>query len=84
MMISLKMMKRNVSIHREEITHYFPDLEEFEKYHRFIPFVLSINDLPSEDNLIQEQFINDFSVKCLVAILGLKLHSAIPMLQRWL
>jgi hypothetical protein len=53
-------MKQHVSILSEEISHYFPDLAEFEKYHRFInnPFVLSNSDLPSEDNLIKEQFID--------------------------
>ena len=32
----LEVMKRHVSILCEEITHYFPDQEEFGKYHRFI------------------------------------------------
>ena len=34
--------------------------ENLDKHHRFItnPFELSISDLPSEDNLIQEQFID--------------------------
>ena len=56
----LQVMKRHVSILREEISRYFPDLLEFEKYYRFInnPFVLSVSDLPSEDNLVQEQFID--------------------------
>ena len=57
----LEMMKRHVSILCEEITHYFPDLEEFGKYHPFINkqcVLSSINDLPSENNLIQEQFID--------------------------
>ena len=56
----LKMKERHESILREEITYYFLDLEEFDKHHPFINnlFVLSsINDLLSEDNLIQEQFI---------------------------
>ena len=53
-------MKRHVSMLREEISHHLTALQDFEKYHRFInnPFVLSIHDLPSEDKLIQEQFID--------------------------
>lgn len=56
----LEVMKQHVSILSEEISHYFPDLQEFDKYYRFInnPFVLSISDLPSEDSSIQEQFID--------------------------
>lgn len=44
----------------EEISHYFLNLREFEKYQQFInnPFVLCISDLPSEDNLFKEQFID--------------------------
>src|SRR6218665_2187894 len=55
----LEVMKQHVSILCEEICHYFPDLERFEKYYRFInnPFAPSISDLPSEDSSIQEQFI---------------------------
>ena len=55
-----EVMKRHVLILRDEIAHYFPDLEEFEKCHMFInnSFILSINDLFSEENLIQEQFID--------------------------
>ena len=78
----LDVMKCHESIHREEITYYFLGLEEFKRNHLFInnPSVLSsIDDLPSEDNLIQEQFIdftndgaqNMFSVKFLVAMFGL-------------
>uniref|UniRef100_A0A0L8FVR7 Uncharacterized protein n=1 Tax=Octopus bimaculoides TaxID=37653 RepID=A0A0L8FVR7_OCTBM len=39
---------------------YFPDLHDFNKYFCFIrnPFVHSISDLPTEGNLIQEQFID--------------------------
>ena len=64
----LEVKERHVSILREETTHYFPDLEVFEEQHRFInnPFVFSINDLPSEDNLINEQsidFINEGGAK---------------------
>ena len=56
----LEVMKRHVSILRDEISRYFPDLLEFEKYYLFInnPFVLSVSDLPSEDNLVQEQFVD--------------------------
>ena len=56
----LEVIKRHVSIPREEISRYFPDLLEFEKYYRFINnlFVLSVSDLPSKDNLVQEQFID--------------------------
>ena len=56
----LEMMKHHVSILCEQISRYFPDLLEFDKYYRFInnPFVLSVSDLPSEDNLVQEQLID--------------------------
>ena len=58
-----------MSILHEEITHYFPDLEEFKINHLFInnlSVLSSIDELPSEDNLIQEQsidFINDGGAK---------------------
>ena len=90
----LEVMKRNVSILREEISRYFPDLLEFERYYRFInnPFVLSVSDLPSEDNLVQEQFIdlvnmgmqNLFFVKCFAVIFGFKWQSHTLLSQRWL
>ena len=56
----LEMMKQHVFVLSKEMSHYFPDLREFEKQHRFItnPFEVSISDLTSEDNLVQEQFIN--------------------------
>ena len=56
----LEVMKRHVSILREDISRYFSDVLEFEKYYRFIhnPFVLSVSDLPSQENLVQEQFID--------------------------
>ena len=53
-------MKHLVSILSEEISRYFLDQLEFEKYYRLInnPIVLSVSDLPSENNLIEEQFID--------------------------
>lgn len=53
-------MKRHVSILGEEIDHYFPNLEQFDKYYCFIntPFALAVEDLPSTDHSIQEQFID--------------------------
>ena len=73
------------SILGEEIRHYFPDLEDFQKYCRFVknPFGTSVGDLPSQDNLLQEQFIdlvNDGNarrlilVKSLAMTFGLKWH----------
>ena len=64
----LEVIKRHISILRLEIPRYFPDLLEFEKYYRFInnPFVLSVSGLPSDDNLVQEQFmdlVNDGDAK---------------------
>ena len=55
-----EVMKRHISILGEEIRHYFPDLEDFQKYCRFVnnPFGTSVGDLPSQDNLLQEQFID--------------------------
>ena len=62
-------MKHHVSVLSNEIFRYFTDLLEFEKYYPFIhnPFVLSISYLPSEDNLVQEQFtqlVSDGDAKC--------------------
>ena len=62
-------MKHHVSILSDKISRYFPDLLELQKYYSFInnPFVLSVSDLSSEDNLVQEQFIdlvNDGDAKC--------------------
>ncbi|XP_029638090.1 protein ZBED8-like [Octopus sinensis] len=56
----VELMKQYVSIPGREISFYFSDLHNFDKYSRFIrnPFVLSVSDLPTEDNLIQEQFID--------------------------
>ena len=44
----------------EEIRQYFPDLEDFQKYCCFVNkrFGTSVGDLPSQDNLLQEQFID--------------------------
>ena len=63
-------MKRHISIFGEEIRQYFPDLEDFQKYLRFVnnPFGTSVRDLPSQDNLLQEQFIelvNDANARSL-------------------
>jgi len=46
------------------------DLEDFQKYCRFVnnPFGTSVGDLPSQDNLLQEQFIdlvNDWNARSL-------------------
>ena len=56
----LKVMKRHISILGEEIWHYFPNLEDFQKYCRFVnnPFGTSVGHQPSQDNLLQEQFID--------------------------
>ena len=53
-------MKRHISILGEEIWHYFLDLEDFQKYCRFVnnPFRMSVGHQPSQDNLLQEQFID--------------------------
>ena len=63
-------MKRHISILGEEIRQYFLDLGDFQKYCRFVnnPFGTSVVDLPSQDNLLQEQFIdlvNDGNAKSL-------------------
>ena len=68
--VILEVIKRHVSILREEISRYFPNLQEFDKLYRFInsPFGLELDDLPSTNNQIQEQFIdmaNDGSAKIL-------------------
>jgi len=56
----LEVMTCHISIFREEIRHYFSNLEDFEKYCRFVsnPFGTSVGDMPSQDNLLQEQFID--------------------------
>ena len=65
----LEAMRRQVSILCEEITHYSPDLEEFEINHLFInnlSVLSSIDELLSEGSLTQEQsidFINDGGAK---------------------
>lgn len=48
----IEIMKQHIIILRNEISHYYPNLQEFEKYYQFInnPSVLSINDLPLEEN----------------------------------
>ena len=52
----LEVMKRHISILGEEIQHYFPDLQDFQKYCRFVnnPFGTSVGHQPSQDNLLQE------------------------------
>ena len=54
------MMKQHLLTLSDKISRYFPDLLEFQKYYPFInnPFILSVSNLPSEDNLVQEQFID--------------------------
>ena len=56
----LKVIKRHSFILNEEIWHYFPDLKDFQKYCRYVnnPFGTIVGDLPSQDNLLQEQFID--------------------------
>ena len=57
----LELIKRHISILGEEIRQHFPDLEDFQKYCRFVNnhFGTSVSDLPSQDsNLLQEQFID--------------------------
>ena len=56
----LEVVKRPISILAEEIRHYFPDLQDFQKYCRFVnnPFETSVGHQPSQDNLLQEQFID--------------------------
>ena len=55
-----EVMKRHISILGKEIWHDFPDLEDFQKYCRFgnNPFGTSVGHQPSQDNLLQEQFID--------------------------
>ncbi|XP_014776045.1 zinc finger BED domain-containing protein 5 [Octopus bimaculoides] len=65
----VELMKQHVSILGREIFLYFPDFHGFDKYFRFIrnSFVLSVSDLPTQDNSIQDQFIdlvNDRGEKC--------------------
>ena len=56
----LEVMKCHESMINAEICHYFANLQDFDKYHLFInnPFALAFNDLLSDDNLIQVQFID--------------------------
>ncbi|XP_029641356.1 protein ZBED8-like [Octopus sinensis] len=56
----LDIIKQHVLILHTEILRYFPDLQNFEKVHNIItrPFAISVVDLPSEDYVIQERFIN--------------------------
>ena len=52
----VELMKRHISIFSEEIWQCFPDLDDFQKYCRFVnnTFGKSIGDLPSQDNSLQE------------------------------
>ena len=66
----LELMKRHISILGEEIRQYFRDLKDFQKYCRFVNnlFGTSVGGLPSQDNLLEEQFIdmvNDGNVRSL-------------------
>ena len=66
-------MKQHTLMLRKEIRCHFPTLEEYyDKQYRCVnnPFAISINDLPSDDTVIQEQFIellNDGSAKHIFA-----------------
>ena len=53
-------MKRRIFILCEKIRQYFPDLKDFQKYCLIVNNLLGTNvrDLPSQDNLLQEQFID--------------------------
>ena len=53
----LELMKRYISIFGEKSRQYFLDLEDFQKYGRFVNNTVgtSVGDLPSQDNLLQEQ-----------------------------
>ena len=52
-------MKRHISILGKEIQQYFPDLEDFRSIMVFVNlFGTTAADLPSQDNLHQEQFID--------------------------
>ena len=80
----IKVMKQHVSILSEEISHYFPNLQEFDKLHLFIniPFTLKLDDLPSESNEIQEEFIdtiNDGGAK----LLHWKMCKILVMVIQW-
>ena len=57
----LELRKRHISIFGEGIRPYnFPDLKDFQKYFCFVhnPFVTNVGDLPSQDNLLEEEFID--------------------------
>ena len=65
-------MKRHISILGEEIWQYFSELEDFQKYCRFVnnPFGMSVGDLPLLDNLLQEEFVdlvNDGNARSLLS-----------------
>ena len=53
-------MKRHMPILGEEFRQHFFDLEDFQKYFRFVnnPFGTSVGDLLSQDKLLQKQFID--------------------------
>ena len=54
------LMKRNMPILGEEFRQHFSDLEDFQKYFRFVnnPFGTSVGDLLSLDKLLQKQFFD--------------------------
>ncbi|XP_014771691.1 zinc finger BED domain-containing protein 5 [Octopus bimaculoides] len=56
----LDIIKQHVLVLHAEIQRYFPDLQNLEKVHYFItnPFAISVVDVPLEDYVIQEQFID--------------------------
>ena len=86
-------MKRHISIFGEEIRHYLPDLEDFQRYCRFVnnSFGTSVGDLPLQDKLLQEQFIdlvNDGNARRLFSEkfcndFGLKWHKPTLTFRRW-
>ena len=66
-------MKRLLSIFGEETRQYFPDLEDFQKYCRFVnnPFRTSGRDMPFQHNLLQEQcidLVNDWKCEKLIQL----------------
>ena len=66
----LKIMKCHISILGDKTLCYFSDLQDIQKSCFFInnPFGTSVRDLLSEDNVIQEQFINlmnDGNARCI-------------------
>lgn len=52
-------MRGHIIIMKTELSKYFPELNEFEKFQKLIrnPFTISLENLPTESTAIQEQFI---------------------------